>query len=74
LTQAQVARLAGYETSQFISNIERGAAVAPLGLLAKLVRLYKADPNVLIRIILKSQRAHLMQKLIQYRGRPARST
>lgn len=62
-TQNFVAKKLGYTSAQFISNIERGISVAPLPLLAKMVRLYKSDPFALEKIILKSQEQLLMAKL-----------
>lgn len=63
LTQANVSKELGYTSPQFLSNIERGVSVAPLPLLAKIVRIYKSDPRVLERIILKSQEHLLLEKL-----------
>jgi transcriptional regulator with XRE-family HTH domain len=62
LTQAQVSRMCGYGSPQFISNIERGVSVASLDLLGRLVRLYKADVEQLEKIIIKSQKELLMHK------------
>jgi transcriptional regulator with XRE-family HTH domain len=61
LTQAEASKAFGYTSSQFISNIERGVSVAPLALLAKMVRLYKANPRILERIILESQEHLLLE-------------
>ena len=62
LTQAGVSKVLGHSSPQFLSNIERGVSVAPILLLAKVVRLYKADPETLQQIILSSQERLLMQK------------
>jgi transcriptional regulator with XRE-family HTH domain len=64
LTQAAVSSKLGYSSPQFISNIERGISVAPIPLMAKMTRLSKSDPQALAKIILKSQEALLMEKLV----------
>lgn len=66
LTQAQVARKVGYGSPQFISNIERGISVAPLALMATLLKLYRANGARLTKIILASQEALLLQKIRKY--------
>lgn len=63
LSQGEVAKRLGYSSPQFISNIERGISVAPLNLLAKMTKLYKSDPKILAKIILKSQEQLLLSKL-----------
>lgn len=67
LTQADVSQKLGYSSPQFISNIERGISVIPLKTLAKMVSLYKVNPEIVVRIILDSQRKLLREKLM--RGR-----
>ena len=68
LTQAEVANKMGYTSPQFISNIERGASVAPLNLLARLMDMYGASPEPLIRIMLQSQSELLRKKLSVPKG------
>ncbi len=63
LTQSDVSKRLGYSSPQFISNLERGVAVAPIHLLAKMTRLYKSNPEVMAKIILTSQEALLLAKL-----------
>jgi transcriptional regulator with XRE-family HTH domain len=63
LTQGQVSDRLGYSSPQFISNIERGISVVPLDTLAKMLRLYKANPNKATDIILTSQQQLLLEKL-----------
>ena len=67
LTQAVVSERLGYTSPQFISNIERGISVIPLKTLSRMVSLYKANPDSVVRIILESQRKLLRDKLT--RGR-----
>jgi len=66
-TQADVYSKLGYTSPQFISNIERGISVIPLKTLARMVSLYKVNPESVVRIILESQRKLLREKLM--RGR-----
>lgn len=67
LTQAEVSERLGYSSPQFISNIERGISVIPLKTLAKMVSLYKANPEIVVRIILDSQKKLLREKLMRSR-------
>jgi transcriptional regulator with XRE-family HTH domain len=64
-TQADVSQKLGYTSPQFISNIERGISVAPLKTLARMVQLYKASPESVVKIILESQRKLLREKLMR---------
>lgn len=66
-TQADVSQRLGYTSPQFISNIERGISVIPLKTLARMVQLYKINPETVVKIILESQRKLLREKLM--RGR-----
>lgn len=66
-TQADVSHKLGYTSPQFISNIERGISVAPLKTLARMVNLYKASPDTVVKIILESQKKLLRQKLMRSR-------
>lgn len=45
LTQAQVAKLLGYKSAQFVSNWERGLAFPPIKHVKKICRLYGMDIN-----------------------------
>ncbi len=67
LTQAEVSLKLGYSSPQFISNIERGISVIPLKTLAKMVHLYRVNPESVVKIIMESQRKLLREKLA--RGR-----
>lgn len=64
-TQADVSSRLGYTSPQFISNIERGISVVPLKTLARMVSLYKVNPESVVKIILESQRKLLREKLMR---------
>ena len=68
LTQAEVSKRLGYTSAQFISNIERGVSVVPLGTLARMVRLYKANAEKTAQILLESQEKMLTEKLKKFRA------
>lgn len=67
LTQADVSQKLGYTSPQFISNIERGISVVPLKTLARMVNLYRVNPETVAKIILESQRKLLREKLTKGR-------
>jgi len=54
LTQAEVAEMLGYTSSQFISNWERGLAKPPAFMLKSLAKIYKMDAKVLLDMLLES--------------------
>ena len=56
LTQGEVSNRLGYSSPQFVSNIERGTSVAPIPMLARLMRLYKSNPDDIVEIILRTQK------------------
>jgi transcriptional regulator with XRE-family HTH domain len=62
ISQREVAEMVGYSSSQFISNVERGASVASLVLMAKLIRIYKISPERVVNLILESQKQLLHKK------------
>ena len=55
LSQKDVSAQLGYNTSQFISNWERGLSQPPIPSLRKLAKLYKIDAEVLFNVILEAQ-------------------
>jgi ribosome-binding protein aMBF1 (putative translation factor) len=63
LSQWEVARLVGYSTPQFISNLERGVSPPPLKVLKILVKAYEVDPKIVIKIIEEEQRKNLKKNL-----------
>ena len=62
-TQADVSGKLGYTSPQFISNIERGISVVPLKTLARMVNIYKVNPETVVKLILESQRKLLRDRL-----------
>lgn len=56
LSQKEVSAHLGYNTSQFISNWERGLSEPPVPVIKTLAKLYKIDPEALFEVILQ---AHL---------------
>jgi transcriptional regulator with XRE-family HTH domain len=50
-TQAEVSEALGYETSQFISNWERGLSCPPLRALNMIAKLYKVNIDELFELI-----------------------
>lgn len=56
LSQKEVSVHLGYNTSQFISNWERGLSEPPVPVIKTLAKLYKIDPEALFEVILE---AHL---------------
>jgi transcriptional regulator with XRE-family HTH domain len=65
LTQGQVAKLMGYSSPQFISNIERGVCSPPLKSLKKIASIYEIPEEELIDFILVKQKVVLQQALAQ---------
>lgn len=45
LTQAEVAKAMGWQTVQFVSNIERGLALPPKSKIKKFAKLYRVNPG-----------------------------
>lgn len=52
LTQADVAKVLGYDTAQFISNWERGQSYPPIKATRKLSKLYKVPQDDIFNRIL----------------------
>ena len=71
MTQANVSAKLGYSSPQFISNIERGISVVPLKTLARMISLYKGNPETVIKIILESQRKLLRETRVGRNRMPA---
>ena len=55
-TQADIAKLLEYSSSQFISNVERGISSPPFKLLKVFSEVYKLDPDVLLEEYIKHKR------------------
>jgi transcriptional regulator with XRE-family HTH domain len=69
LSQKDVSTHLGYNTSQFISNWERGLSQPPIPTIRTLAKLYKIEADVLFNVILETQvelvRKSLRQKFIE---------
>lgn len=63
LSQKDISTMLGYNTSQFISNWERGLSLPPIPTLRKLAKVYKIDPDVLFNVILEAQVQSVTQSL-----------
>jgi transcriptional regulator with XRE-family HTH domain len=55
LSQRDVSTAMGYNTSQFISNWERGLSLPPIPTLRKLAKVYRVDADTLFNVILEAQ-------------------
>lgn len=55
LSQKDVSTVLGYNTSQFISNWERGLSLPPIPTLRKLAKVYGIDAETLFNVILEAQ-------------------
>ncbi|MBX2987343.1 MAG: helix-turn-helix transcriptional regulator [Bdellovibrionaceae bacterium] len=72
MSQAEVAKLLGYGTSQYISNFERGACAPSLKILNKLSKAFKVDIREFFDIVMEQRRADVKQVLFApKRGRRA---
>ena len=73
LSQRDVSTQLGYNTSQFISNWERGLSQPPIPSLRKLAKLYKIDAETLFNVILEAQveivRTTLREKFVEENSR-----
>ncbi len=63
LSQWEVAKLAGFSTAQFISNLERGVSPPPVKTLKFLLNLYAIDPKSAIKIIEEEQKRNLKKNM-----------
>lgn len=55
LSQADVAKVLGYSTPQFISNWERGISSPPINILKKLGQLYKVTSEEIFEVTLRDK-------------------
>lgn len=62
-SQGDVAKVLGYSSAQFISNLERGISPPPLKVLKVLVKLYDVKPDEVMRVIEDEQRRQLKENL-----------
>jgi transcriptional regulator with XRE-family HTH domain len=62
LTQRQVAELLGFQTCQFVSNIERGIADIPPSRIKDFANVLKVDAQELATMVSDSMRTKLLKK------------
>lgn len=63
MTQLQLSRKLGLTSPQFVSNWERGVARVPIRTLAKLVKLFKLEIELVIDLRTRDSRDYLTQFL-----------
>jgi hypothetical protein len=63
LSQNEVAKLLGYSTAQFISNLERGISPPPLKVLKLIKEIYELDSQELMSVIQEEQEDNLKKNL-----------
>lgn len=63
ITQLQLAKKLGFASPQFVSNWERGICKVPTNTLAKLITILKLDPDCVIELRMRDNRAILMRAL-----------
>jgi transcriptional regulator with XRE-family HTH domain len=63
LTQEDVSKRLSLSSSQFVSNIERGTCVIPIGSLKIMLDLYKVDPRNMIGNLAIQYRRYLLRIL-----------
>ncbi len=61
LTQSEVAKKLSYNSSQYVSNWERGICTPPYEKLKQLIYLYRMRPSELLRFLLEEEKKHLMR-------------
>ena len=63
LTQLCVAKFAGYEVPQFVSNMERGITLPPIEFLKLIIKLYKISAAEIIEVMGTTYREYLFEEL-----------
>lgn len=63
LTQAEVAKVLGLSTGQFVSNWERGVSAPPMDYLPRLMKLYKMNKAQVISIYTAEQERYIKSVL-----------
>jgi transcriptional regulator with XRE-family HTH domain len=63
LSQGEVAKILGYGSPQFISNIERNLAHPPLTIISKLVDLYQLDSKFVLTLMVSQYENKVAQAL-----------
>ena len=77
MSQKDVSTHLDYNTSQFISNWERGLSQPPIPTIRTLAKLYKIEAEVLFNVILEAQvemvRQTLRQKFVEEKTKPSKT-
>ena len=63
LTQLQLAKMLGYETSQFVSLFERGLSKVPNDVLAKLIHLIGIDRHYIYKMMIEDYSQRIKKEL-----------
>lgn len=69
LTQRELSVLLGYDSPQFLSNIERGVNKPPVGILAKICEALALNKDEVIKILVREYQESLIKEMIESRGR-----
>ena len=59
LTQAEVASKLGYDTAQFLSNIERGKSAIPYEFIRKVIKIYGVSDTVTVNYLVSLQQQYI---------------
>jgi transcriptional regulator with XRE-family HTH domain len=65
LSQLEVAHLLGYNSSQFVSNWERGLASPPIAMLRRLAKIYGVSGEELFSLILSETERQMRKEFRQ---------
>lgn len=68
-SQNEIAAELGYTSAQFISNWERGLCSPPMNIMHKLIKIFKIDPNQLLKLMLEDSRRELTENFNKHRIR-----
>lgn len=63
MTQAAISAELGYQTAQFISNIERGQCAVPYEVIRKLIKLYGASEAGVIEFLVHLQQDYIAAEI-----------
>lgn len=63
ITQLELAKELGFETSQFVSLFERGLSKIPNNVLGKLIKKFEIDSNEIINILIDDYKKRLIKEL-----------
>ena len=69
ITQAGLAKLMGYTSGQFISNIERGLSLVPVQDIPKICYHLETDPNEMYWFFVNSRTSHLLETFLRAKAK-----